>query len=161
MRFSSFRLRETAILREALSCAAAVGFALALAGPAFAAEAEGGSMKPAPLTGPDKAAPEGGSESRAVTVQNSIYPLGDTDTYSFKLPGGSGKVFTFSLYNFTPGFNPAMIIRGAGSTFRVNRSGPGGNEFYKVLVRGTVIAKVTVGAFHGSTVGNYALRVTP
>ena len=30
-----------------------------------------------------------------------------------------------------------------------------------MLVRGTVRARVTVGAFHGGTVGDYVLKVTP
>jgi hypothetical protein len=161
MRFSPFQTRGTAIVRETLSCLAAAAFALALAAPAFAAEAKDGSMEPAPLTGPDKAAPKGEAGTQAVTYDGSVFPLRDTDTYRVRLPGGNGRVFTFALYNFTPGFNPAMIIRGAGRTFRVNRTGPNGNEIYKVTVRGTVTASVTVGAFRGSTVGNYALRVTP
>jgi len=161
MRFSSPRARNTMTLARAFSCAVAAGFVLALAGPTSAAETKGSSMEPAPLAGPDKAAPKGAGGPAAVTYDGAIFPRGDTDSYRVRLPGGSGRVFTFALYNFTPGFNPAMIISGAGRTFRVNKTGPNGNEIYKVLVKGTVTARVTVGAFHGTTVGNYALRVTP
>jgi hypothetical protein len=145
-----------------LSCAAATALALALAVPAFAAEPQG-SLEPAPQAGADKAAPapKGDAGSQAVTYQGSVFPLGDTDGYNVLLVGGGGTYFTFGLYNFTPGFNPAMVIRGAGRSFFVNRSGPNGNEFYRVLVRGTVRARVTVGAFHGTTVGDYVLKVTP
>ena len=145
-----------------LSCAAATAFALALAAPAFAAESQG-SLEPAPQAGADKAAPapKGDAGSQAVTYQGQVFPLGDTDGYNVLLVGGSGTYFTFGLYNFTSGFDPAMIIRGAGRTFRVNRSGPNGNEFFRVLVRGTVRARVTVGAYHGTTIGDYVLKVTP
>ena len=115
-----------------LSCAAATAFALALAVPAHAAE--GGSLEPAPQMGPEKAAPKDGAGTQAVTYDGAVFPLGDTDAYNIRLPGGSGRVFTFALYNFTPGFNPAMIIRGAGRTFLVNRAGANGNEIYKLLV---------------------------
>jgi hypothetical protein len=54
-----------------------------------------------------------------------------------------------------------MIIKGAGKTFVVNTTGPNGNEFFRLLVRGTVKARVTVGAWHGGTVGNYVLKVVP
>ncbi len=48
MRFSSLR-SETTVITRALSCVAAAGFALALAGPASAAgEPQGGSIAPAP-----------------------------------------------------------------------------------------------------------------
>ena len=49
----------------------------------------------------------------------------------------------------------------AGRSFLVNRTGVNGNEIYKLLVKGTVRVKVTVGAWGGGSVGNYALRVTP
>jgi len=145
-----------------LSYAAATAFALSLAVPAFAAEPQG-SLEPAPQAGADKAAPapKGDAGSQAVTYQGSVFPLGDTDGYNVLLVGGGGTVFTIGLYNFTSGFNPAMIIRGAGRSFFVNRSGPNGSEFYRVLVRGTVRARVTVGAFHGTTIGDYVLKVTP
>src|SRR4051794_11240521 len=145
-----------------LSYAAATAFALSLAVPAFAAEPQG-SLEPAPQAGADKAAPapKGDAGSQAVTYQGSVYPLGDTDGYNVLLVGGSGTAFTIGLYNFTPGLDPAMIIKGAGKTFVVNKTGVNGNEFYRVLVRGTVKARVTVGAWHGSTVGNYVLKVTP
>ncbi len=145
-----------------LSCAAATALALALAVPAHAAAGEG-SLEPAPQAGADKAAPapKGDAGSQAVTYQGAVFPLGDTDGYNVLLVGGGGTYFTFGLYNFTPGFNPAMVIRGAGRSFFVNRSGPNGSEFYRVLVRGTVRARVTVGAFHGGTVGDYVLKVTP
>src|SRR3954469_2454121 len=145
-----------------LSCAAATALALALAVPAFAAESQG-SIEPAPQAGADKAAPapKGDAGAQAVTYQGAVFPLGDTDGYNVLLVGGGGTYFTFGLYNFTAGFNPAMVISGAGKTFRVNRTGPNGNEFYRVLVRGTVRARVTVGAFHGTTVGDYVLKVTP
>jgi hypothetical protein len=149
------------------SCAAATAFALALAAPAFAAEGQG-SLEPAPQADAGKSAadqaapaPKGAAGSQAVTYQGQVFPLGDTDGYNVLLVGGSGTYFTFGLYNFTPGFNPAMIISGAGRTFRVNRTGPNGNEFFRVLVRGTVRARVTVGAFHGTTIGDYVLKVTP
>ena len=145
-----------------LSYAAATAFALSLAVPAFAAEPQG-SLEPAPQAGADKAAPapKGDAGSQAVTYQGSVYPRGDTDGYNVLLVGGSGTYFTFGLYNFTAGFDPAMVIRGAGRSFFVNRSGPNGSEFYRVLVRGTVKARVTVGAWHGGTVGNYVLKVAP
>ena len=149
-----------------LSYAAATAFALTLAVPAFAAETQG-SLEPAPQAGADKSADQaapaakGAAGSQAVTYQGSVFPLGDTDGYNVLLAGGSGTVFTIGLYNFTPGFDPAMVIKGAGKTFLVNRTGPNGNEFYRVLVRGTVKARVTVGAWHGGTVGNYVLKVTP
>src|SRR3954469_18939506 len=113
-----------------LSCAAATAFALSLAVPAFAAEPQG-SLEPAPQAGADKAAPAPKDEAgtQAVTYQGAIFPLGDT----VLLVGGGGTIFTFGLYNFTPGFNPAMIIRGAGRSFFVNRSGPNGSEFYRVV----------------------------
>ena len=150
-----------------LSYAAATAFALTLAVPAFAAETQG-SLEPAPQASADKAAADqaapaakGAAGSQAVTYQGSVFPLGDTDGYNVLLVGGAGTVFTIGLYNFTPGFDPAMVIKGAGKTFLVNRTGPNGNEFYRVLVRGTVKARVTVGAWHGGTVGNYVLKVTP
>ena len=150
-----------------LSCAAATALALALAVPAFAAEGQG-SLEPAPQADAGKSAaeqaapaPKGAAGAQAVTYQGQVFPLGDTDGYNVLLVGGGGTYFTFGLYNFTAGFNPAMVISGAGKTFRVNRTGPNGNEFYRVLVRGTVRARVTVGAFHGGTVGNYVLKVTP
>src|SRR4051794_35528440 len=145
-----------------LSYAAATALALALAAPASAAEPQG-SLEPAPQAGADKAAPapKGDAGAQAVTYQGAVFPHGDTDSFNVLLVGGGGTFFTFGLYNFTPGVNPAMIISGAGKTFRVNRTGPNGNEFYRVLVRGTVRAKVTVGAFHGTTVGDYVLKVTP
>jgi hypothetical protein len=61
----------------------------------------------------------------------------------------------------TRGFDAAMVIRGAGRTFAVSRAGPGRNEVYKVPVKGTVRAKVSVGAFRGASVGNYVLHITP
>src|SRR3954464_983622 len=110
------------------SYAAATAFALSLAVPASAAEPQG-SLEPAPQAGADKAAPapKGDAGSQAVTYQGSVFPLGDTDGYNLLLVGGSGPVFTIGLYNFTAGFNPAMIIRGAGKTFVVNKTGPNGN----------------------------------
>src|SRR4051794_38655377 len=150
-----------------LSCAAATALAMALAAPASAAESQG-SIEPAPQADAGKSAadqaapaPKGAAGSQAVTYQGAVFPLGDTDGYNVLLVGGGGTYFTFGLYNFTPGFNPAMIIRGAGKTFVVNKTGPNGNEFYRVLIRGTVKARVTVGAWGGSTVGNYVLKVTP
>jgi hypothetical protein len=154
-------MATTTTLR-ALSCAAATAVALSLAVPAFAAES-GGSLEPAPQGGAEKAAPapKGDAGSQAVTYQGAVFPRGDTDGYNILLVGGSGTIFTFGLYNFTPGFDPAMIIKGAGKTFVVNTTGPDGNEFFRLLVRGTVKARVTVGAWHGGTVGNYVLKVLP
>src|SRR3954453_5132221 len=150
-----------------LSCAAATALALTLAVPASAAESQG-SLEPAPQADASKSAadqaapaPKGAAGSQAVTYQGAVFPLGDTDRYNVLLVGGGGTIFTFGLYNFTPGFNPAMVIRGAGRSFFVNRSGPNGSEFYRLLVRGTVRARVTVGAFRGGTVGDYVLKVTP
>lgn len=160
MRLFSSTSRATTTLPRALRYAAAAGLALGLAGPAAAGEAAGGTMEPA-KTAPDQPAKDGATGPEAATYSGSIFPLGDTDTYSVRLPGGSGRIFTFTLFNGTRGFDPAMVIRGGGKAFLVNRNGPGGGEVYKVLVKGTVIAKVTVGAFHGRTVGNYVLRVTP
>src|SRR4051794_32788589 len=107
-----------------LSYAAATALALSLAVPAFAAEPQG-SLEPAPQAGADKAAPapKGDAGSQAVTYQGSVFPRGDTDGYNVLLVGGSGTYFTFGLYNFTAGSTPAMIIRGAGKTFVVNKTG--------------------------------------
>jgi hypothetical protein len=60
----------------------------------------------------------------AVTFRGTIFPFGETDTYSVRLPGGSGKTFTFSLANGTRGFDPVMVISGGGRRFVVDRNGP-------------------------------------
>src|SRR4051812_50190105 len=91
-----------------LSCAAATAFALALAGPAFAAEPQG-SLEPAPQAGADKAAPapKGDAGSQAVTYQGSAFPPRDTHGYNLLLGGGSGTVFTLRLYHLPSGVQPA------------------------------------------------------
>src|SRR4051794_31341226 len=99
--------------------------------------------------------------TEAVSFRGSIFPHGDTDTYHVTLPGGSGRVFTFALFNGTRGFDPVMVIRGGGKTFVVDHNGPSGGEIFRLGVRGTVGVTVIIGAFHGQTVGNYLLRVTP
>src|SRR3954462_15454441 len=106
-----------------LSYAAATALALALAVPAPAAEPQG-SLEPAPQAGADKAPPppKGDAGAQAVTHPGAGFPHGDTDGYNVLLVGGGGTFFPFGLYNFTPGLNPAMVIRSAGRSFFVNRS---------------------------------------
>jgi hypothetical protein len=140
---------------------AALAFALAFAGPASAIEAAGAtrsknsaSVRAAGPGWPARAA-------AAVTYRGTIFPFGDTDTYSVRLPGGSGRIFTFSLANGTGGFDPVMVIRAAGRTFVVDRNGPSRGEVYRLRVTGTVTARVTIGGFRGDSVGRYVLRVTP
>jgi hypothetical protein len=145
----------------------ALFLALALAGPASAIEAPEGDQKTPQL---DQKTPQlygaqerGGSvvPPAAVTYRGTIFPFGDTDTYSVRLPGGSGRIFTFSLANGTGGFDPVMVIRAAGRTFVVDRNGASRGEVYRLRVTGTVIARVTIGGFRGDSVGRYVLRVTP
>ena len=54
-----------------------------------------------------------------------------------------------------------MVISGGGKTFRVNHGGPSQDEDKRLTVVGTVRVKVTIGAFHSTTVGNYCLTVNP
>ena len=160
------RVEGTTALRWSLRrVAAAAGLALALAGPASAIEAAGGAggeqAQVPELFGPQD--PAGGvpQPERAVTYRGEIFPFGETDTYSVRLPGGTGRTFTFSLANGTRGFDPVMVIRGGGRTFVVDRNGPNGGEVYRLRVTGTVTARVTIGGFRGDSVGRYVLRVTP
>ena len=145
--------------------AAAAGLALVLAGPASAIEAAGsarGEQAQVPeLFGPQDPAGRAPVPPAAVTFRGTIFPFGETDTYRVRLPGGSGKTFTFSLANGTRGFDPVMVIRGGGRTFVVDRNGPNGGEVYRLRVTGTVTARVTIGGFRGDSVGRYVLRVTP
>jgi hypothetical protein len=83
------------------------------------------------------------------------------DTYRITLFGGNGAAFNFHVFNGTAGFNPAMVIRGGGKTFVVNHGGPSRDENFNLRVFGTVRVKVTIGAFHSATVGNYCLTVNP
>src|SRR4051794_28240985 len=108
-----------------LSYAAATALALSLAVPAFAAEPQG-SLEPAPQAGADKAAPapKGDAGSQAAPSQAPVSPLGDPAGYNVLRVGGSGTFSPIGLYTSTAGFTPAMIIRGAGKTFVVNKTGP-------------------------------------
>ncbi len=144
---------------------------LALAGPASAIEAAGGARDDQTemphLYGPQEAPRDRAQDKddkpvrAAVTFRGTIFPFGETDTYRVRLPGGSGKTFTFSLANRTRGFDPVMVISGGGRRFVVDRNGPNGGEVFRVRVTGTVTARVTISGFRGNSVGNYVLRVTP
>ena len=119
------------------------------------------SATTAEITGDTSPSAQRSPSTEAVSFRGSIFPYGDTDTYRVRLPGGFGRVFTFALFNGTSGFDPVMVIRGGGKTFVVDHNGPSGGEIFRLRVRGTVTVAVTIGAFHGLTVGNYLLRVTP
>jgi hypothetical protein len=120
-----------------------------------------GAATTAEITGDTSPSAQKAPSTEAASFRGSIFPHGDTDTYRVRLPGGSGRVFTFALFNGTRGFDPVMVIRGGGKTFVVDHNGPSGGEIFRLRVRGTVTVAVTIGAFHGLTVGNYLLRVTP
>src|SRR3954468_14554535 len=149
---------RAAMRLRALCYAVVLGSALAFSANSACAAASTATPE---IKGDTSSSAQETPSTEAVSFRGSIFPSRDRDSYRVRLPGGSGRIFTFALFNGTRGFDPVMVIRGGGKMFVVDHNGPSGGERFSLRVRGTVTVSVTIGSFRGLTVGNYLLRVTP